>query len=134
MIKYKILEEKDLDIDSDLFLGKENLSYFLKENNTCAFIAVKENEIIGFAYGYILLRPDGEKDFYMHSIDIIDKYQGKGYGTKLMNFILGYISDIGCRELFLITNKNNVQACKCYKKSGGITVSDDDIVYIFNSI
>lgn len=87
--------------------------------------------IIGFAYGYTLLRPDGITDFYLHSIDVIKEYQNQGYGTELMNYINEYIKEAGCRKMFLVTNKGNIAACKCYEKSGGLTKANDDIVYVY---
>ena len=33
--------------------------------------------------------------------------------------------------MFLITNKSNIFACKCYEKAGGINKSNDDIVYVY---
>ena len=59
------------------------------------------------------------------------EYQGNGYGTGLMNYIKDYIKEIGCRKMFLITNKSNVSACKCYEKAGGINNTDDEIVYVY---
>ena len=59
------------------------------------------------------------------------EFQGNGYGTGLMNYIKEYIKEIGCRKMFLITNKSNVSACKCYEKAGGVNNADDEIVYVY---
>ena len=45
--------------------------------------------------------------------------------------IKGYVKEIGCRKMFLITNKSNVSACKCYEKAGGVNNADDEIVYVY---
>lgn len=71
------------------------------------------------------------KYFYLHAIDIMKDYQDNGYGTGLMNFIKQYVNEIGCRKMFLITNKSNISACKCYEKAGGINNADDEIVYVY---
>lgn len=34
--------------------------------------------------------------------------------------------------MFLITNRSNVSACKCYEKAGGINKADDEIVYTYD--
>ena len=133
----KLFDKEDIRLMKN-FVDDENTNYneeylidFLNENNSYGFIAKNENEIVGFAYGYVLLRPDGKRDFYLHAIDIISEFQGKGYGTKLMNFIKKYIKEIKCRKMFLITNKSNISACKCYEKAGGVNNSDDEIVYVY---
>ena len=136
-VKCKVLEKDDINLmekfvdDENTKYTKEELSNFIDEKNTYGFIIKNNNRIIGFAYGYILVRPDGKKDFYMHAIDIMEEYQSNGYGTKLMIFIRDYIKSIGCRKMFLITNKGNVSACKCYEKAGGINNADDEIVYVY---
>ena len=136
-MRYKLFDEEDIDLmqnfvdDENTKYKKENLIKFVNNENSYGFIAKNENTIIGFAYGYTLLRPDGYMDFYLHAIDIMSDYQANGYGTELMNFIKDYIKQIGCKKMFLITNKSNMSACKCYEKSGGINKSSDEVVYIY---
>ena len=136
-MEYKVLEEKDIDLmrnfvdDENTKYEKENLIKFINDKNAYGFIARDENKIVGFAYGYTLLRPDGKQDFYLHAIDIMADFQGNGYGTELMNYIKGYVKEIGCRKMFLITNKSNISACKCYEKAGGVNNADDEIIYVY---
>ena len=136
-MEYKLLDKADIGLmksfidDENTNYDEEQLSNFINEKNSYGFIVKKENEIIGFAYGYVLLRPDGKQDFYLHAIDIMPTFQGNGYGTELMNFIKEYIKKIQCRKMFLITNRSNISACKCYEKAGCINNSDDEIVYVY---
>ena len=39
---------------------------------------------------------------------------------------------IECNKMYLITNKSNISACKCYEKAGGRNKADDEIVYVYN--
>lgn len=136
-MEYKLLEEQDLELmldfidDESTRYEEDNLISFFNKENTYGFVARDERKIVGFAYGYTLIRPDGKVDFYLHAIDIMTDYQGNGYGTELMNFIKQYVNEIGCRKMFLITNKSNISACKCYEKAGGINNADDEIVYVY---
>lgn len=136
-MKYKVLDENEIDLmqhfvdDESTKYERENLINFIKDKDSYGFVACDEDKIVGFAYGYKLLRPDGKMDFYLHVIDIMKEYQGNGYGTELMNFIKEYVKKISCRKMFLITNKSNIFACKCYEKAGGINNAEDEIVYVF---
>ena len=136
-MEYKLLEKRDLEHmmnfidDENTKYEEENLINFINNENSYGFIARNEKQIVGFAYGYTLVRPDGRVDFYLHAIDIMKDYQGNGYGTGLMNFIKEYVKEIGCRKMFLITNRSNISACKCYEKAGGINNADDEIVYVY---
>ncbi len=137
-MEYKLLEEQDLELMLD-FVDDENTKYnidglkrFIDENNNFGFIAKTNNKIVGFAFGYILLKPDGRKSFYLHAIDVIPEYQSKGYGTGLISFARDYAKTIKCYKMFLITNRSNISACKCYEKAGGINKADDEIVYVYD--
>lgn len=132
--RLRILVELMLD-----FVDDENTKYsiskledFIENKNNYGFIAKLNNKIVGFAFGYILLKPDGRKIFYLDAIDIMPEYQGKGYGTGLISFARDYAKSIECNKMYLITNKSNISACKCYEKAGGRNKADDEIVYVYN--
>ena len=116
--------------DQQTAYREKDLRSFLEQEDAKAFLAV-DGEVVGFAYGCILHRPDGRKDFYLHAIDVAEKSQGQGYGTALVRYIDDWRKRMGCRKMFLITNKGNPKACKCYEKAGGIAPTDDDVVYVF---
>ncbi len=116
--------------DQQTVYQKENVLSFLAHEDAKAFLAVGQ-EVIAFAYGCLLHRPDGQKDFYLHAIDVAQGVQGRGYGTALIRYIDEWRKEAGCRKLFLITNKSNEKACRCYEKAGGTAPSDDDAVYVF---
>ena len=138
MMEYKILEEQDLELMLD-FVDDENTKYsievlkkFIDEKNNFGFIAKTNNKIVGFAFGYILLKPDGRKVFYLDAIDVMPEYQGKGCGTGIISFARDYAKTLNCYKMYLITNKSNVSACKCYEKAGGINKADDEIIYVYD--
>ena len=137
-MEYKILEEQDLELMLD-FVDDENTKYsievlknFIDEKNNFGFIAKTNNKIVGFAFGYILLKPDGRKVFYLDAIDVMPEYQGKGCGTGIISFARDYAKTLTCYKMYLITNRSNVSACKCYEKAGGINKADDEIIYVYD--
>ncbi|GAB5786756.1 hypothetical protein JMUB7518_27430 [Staphylococcus aureus] len=77
-------------IDDNMVFDIDNLKGFLNDTSSFGFIAKENNKIIGFAYCYTLLRPDGKTMFYLHSIGMLPNYQDKGYGSKLLSFIKEY--------------------------------------------
>ena len=137
-MEYNILEEQDLALMLD-FVDDENTKYslevlkkFIDEKKNFGFIAKTNNKIVGFAFGYILLKPDGRKVFYLDAIDVMPEYQGKGCGTGIISFARDYAKTLNCYKMYLITNRSNVSACKCYEKAGGINKADDEIIYVYD--
>ena len=137
-MEYKLLEEQDLELMLN-FIDDENTKYriddlknFINNKSNLGFIAKDNNVIAAFSYGYILTHPNGEKVFYFDAIDVMKDYQSKGIGTELMTYTKNYVKKVGCSEMFLVTNKSNLSACKCYEKSGAISESKDDVVYVYD--
>lgn len=137
-MEYKLLEENDLELmeevlnDDNMVFNTVYLNDFIKNKNTFGFIAKDENHIVGFAYAYALLRPDGKTMFYLHSIGMLPKYQNNGYGSKLLEFIKDYSNNLGCSEMFVITDKGNPRACHVYEKLGGKSDCENEIVYVYD--
>ncbi len=137
-MNYKILEEQDLESMEDVLVydnmvfNKEYLKKFINDKNTYGFIAKKDNNIVGFAYAYTLIRPDGKTMFYLHSIGMLPDYQNNGYGTKLLEFIKIFSKSIGCSEMFVITDRGNPRACHIYEKLGGKNDYENEVVYVYD--
>ena len=105
-MKCELLAEHNLALMLD-FVDDENTKYdeavlkaFLNEKNAYGYIAVDNGKAIGFAYGYVLNEPDGQKVYYLHAIDVVEGWQNQGYGTKLVRFIHEHSTTLGCRKMF----------------------------------
>ena len=134
-MKCELLSEQKLKLLLD-FVDDVNTKYdiailkeFLKEKNAYGYIAEHNGKVIGFAYGYVLNEPDGRKIYYLHAIDIMDGWQDQGYGTQLVRFIHEQSKALGCRKMFLMTDTDNVSACRCYEKAGGTKTAADVVMY-----
>lgn len=137
-MEYKLLEKQDIELmevvltDDNMIFDKNYLQNFINNKDAYGFIAKENNNIVGFAYGYTLLRPDGKIMFYLHSIGMLPNYQNSGYGSKLLEFIKNYSIILGCSEMFVITDKGNPRACHVYEKLGGKNDYEDEIVYVYD--
>ena len=81
-------------------------------------IPIKEkNKIIGFIYGYSLLKPNGKYMFYVHSVGVLPNYQGKGIGKELFKYMVEYLeNEKKSYKYFLLTAEDNIIAQKLYRK------------------
>ena len=133
----KLLDKEDIELmeqfvdDENTKYDKEKLMGFLNENNSYGFIVKNENRIVGFAYGYVLLRPDGNQDFYLHAIDIISEFQGKGYGTKGLGLTLNLARQIVPEdEIYLRVLKSNIPSFKAISNNGAYIAGEDEEHYL----
>ena len=108
------IEKLDLNIAECEILDLEK---FIEDKNNYAFVSIKDNKAIAFLYGYGMLRPDGKRMFYIHSVDVISECQSKGIGTSLMEFTLDYVKkENKYYKFFVLTEEDNIKACKLYQK------------------
>ena len=70
----KVFEKQDIQL-MKYFVDDESTKYdeallaeFLTEKNAFGYVAKEKGIIVGFAYGYMLVKPDGRRDFYLHAI------------------------------------------------------------------
>ena len=137
-MEFKLLEEKDLELlndvveDDDMIFDMNNIKKFYNNKSTISFISKTNNKIVGFAYGYDIIHPNGKHAYFLYSIGMLPDYQDKGYGTKLLSFIKDYISNNGYFEMFVLTDKGNPRACHVYEKLGGKNDYDDEICYVYD--
>ena len=137
-MEYKLLEKEDLELmkeiieDDDMEFDLEKINEFYNDKNVIGFIAKTENKIVGFAYGYDIIHPNGKHAYFIYSIGMLPDYQDKGYGTKLLGFIKDYINSNGFFEMFVLTDKGNPRACHVYEKLGGKNDFEDEICYVYD--
>ena len=73
-------------IDDNMVFDIDNLKGFLNDTSSFGFIAKENNKIIGFAYCYTLLRPDGKTMFYLHSIGMLPELSRQRLWFKIIIF------------------------------------------------
>ena len=83
-MKCELLAEENLTLMLD-FIDDENTKYdetvlkaFINEKNAYGYLAVHNGKAVGFAYGYVLNEPDGQKVYYLHAIDVMEGWQNQG--------------------------------------------------------
>ena len=66
-------------------------------------------------YGYLPFKH--KYPAHLH-IDLLDEYQGKGYGSQLMDTLLNKLREINIPGVMLIVDKDNKGAQRFYKRAG----------------
>lgn len=83
---------------------------------------IKEEDIIGFAIINIKEKNSHGTHFRKYlCIEVIaidEDYRGKGYGTKLIEFLKELGRAENCTDLYLTVNEENKDAIKLYEKNG----------------
>ena len=75
--------------------------------------------IDGCDAGYMVYAPyDAPGTMKLHKLYLLEEFQGKGYGQKMLRHVADTARKSGFRSLILAVNKQNVKARKAYERFG----------------
>jgi ribosomal protein S18 acetylase RimI-like enzyme len=114
--------------------GDSFIDEFLNDNSTVGFVAVNDDEVVGFVYGYVLKRLESMPMLYIHSVDVKEEYRNQGIGAMIVNEMLLYAQLNKFHRAFLISNRSNKSAMRLYSKIGGKIDHDDSVVFEFDEV
>ena len=103
----------DLENEYDDFWNFHILEEELKNENSLYIVAIKENEIIGFAgikYNF--------ENVELMNIVVKKKYRKQGFGYILLKEIINKSSEFDTSKIGLEVSEKNIGAIELYKKVG----------------
>ena len=92
---------------------------FLADQRAHAFVALEGEAVVGAAYGYELLRPEGFWMVLMYEIGVAEPYRRAGVGRELLDAFVGFARSKGHRKMWLFTDAGNEAAQRLYEGAGG---------------
>ena len=101
------------------FITQAGGAQFLSDERNWLFAAMEDAQIVGFAYGCEVHRPNGTKCLYIHEVGVMDARQRQGVGTTMMEALKEACRAREIPKFFLYTEQENVGANALYRKTGG---------------
>jgi len=103
--------------------SKEYIESLINDKASIFIVLEIENNIIGFLYAYEETKgglPFHKKRKYIviDNIVVDEKHQNKGYGKKLLDYIIKYAKDKNYNDIELYVYCFNKKAIKLYEKYG----------------
>lgn len=91
-------------------------------------VALDQGEVIGFAFGTMLLRPDKPTEFFVNEIGVHGDYRRQGIARRLMSRITELALDRGCEGIWVLAEADNDGARRFYRALDG-TESNGAVMY-----
>ncbi|MEO0918170.1 MAG: GNAT family N-acetyltransferase [Pseudomonadota bacterium] len=82
-------------------------------------VALDRGEVIGFAYGTVLMRPDKPKEFLVNRIGVHAEYRKQGIGRRLMDRLQLSAVDRGCEAVWVLVDDRHPEARGFYRALNG---------------
>ena len=114
-------------------LKAENLERFLKRKEDYFLSALVDEEPIGFALAYQLMRVDGQQDMmFFYEIVVDSEHRNKGVGKALIHHLKSICRDNKIAKMWVLTNKSNTAAMELYASTGGIeSTAGDEVSFTY---
>jgi GNAT superfamily N-acetyltransferase len=98
---------------------------FLEDPRHHIVVAVDDEVVIGFASAVHYVHPDKPApELWINEVGVADTHRGRGIGKALMNGLLELAHRLGCREAWVLTDRDNTAAMRLYEAAGGVATTD----------
>lgn len=97
-----------------------DLHKYIEAESAYVLGAIDEDDLAGFVWGYIIEKPD-ERFFHVGYIAVLEEYQGRGVGKKLIAATKKLAAELGCCTIELIVDEQNRRARLLYESNGFTT-------------
>ena len=105
---------------TERFARADQPGAFLEAPATLAFVAVEDaDEVIGWCWGYHLVRPDASPMLYLHELEVMASHRRQGHGRALVEAFIAAGRSAGVAKMFLGTAEANEPARRLYDSMGG---------------
>ena len=95
-------------------------------------VAIKDGTVVGFASGVHYIHPDKpDPEFWINEVGVSADQRGRGIGKALMRAILGIAEDLGCREAWVLTDRDNEVAMRMYQSLGGEESPEGTVLFTY---
>lgn len=98
----------------------------VKEDSLCVYVAVSEDEIVGFVSAMKLSEPKLEKDGEINAIYIRPQWQRCGIGKRMLHKAARSLQAMGCTSCVIWVIDGNSQARNFYEELGGEILIEQD--------
>ena len=137
-LEIKILDSGDravLDnVAPDVFddaLDPRLVAEFLGYGRHHLAVAVDQGQVVGFASGVHYVHPDKPSELWINEVGVAPSHQGRGIGKAVVGLLLQHGKRLGCREAWVLTDRENQAAMRLYASAGGEQAQNDHVMFTF---
>jgi ribosomal protein S18 acetylase RimI-like enzyme len=93
---------------------------FLVDGAGVALVAADGDEVLGWAWGHELHRPNGTRTLVLQEIEVVEAQRSQGLGRRLLDAFVTHAHERGLTRMWLFTDAGNEAANRLYRGAGGI--------------
>ena len=82
-------------------------------------MAIDGGELVGFASAVHYVHPDKPVQLWINEVGVAERWRRRGVGRRLVEALLAHARTLGCEEVWVATEHDNVAAQQLYASTGG---------------
>ncbi len=141
LIPYELQDFKDLislfeqvfEVENFIIPSDEHLNKLLAKDNFDVFVAIRNKGIVGGLTSYTLDQYYSVKPLaYIYDLAVDTKYQRKGTGRKLIEFVRDYYTKMGYEEVFVQADRVDQHALDFYRSTK--PTEEEDVLHYYYTL
>ena len=138
MFTIKSLSKDDLPLllnaADDVFDNPVNENFareFLDDPRHHIVVAFSDSVVIGFASAVHYIHPDKPPELWINEVGVAPSHQKQGIAKAILKELLLLGRKLGCKNAWVLTDRNNKAANHLYSSAGGQIDEEDTVMYEF---
>ena len=91
---------------------------FLESDDHHLFMALIDDEPVGFVSGFELVHPDKVVEMFLYELSVAEEARRRGVGRALVEALAVVARARGCRGIWVLTDDDNEAAKATYHRAG----------------
>ena len=136
MIEVRLLRADDLAVlervADDVFDGPirpDRAAEFLADERHHLAVAVVDGVVAGFASAVHYVHPDKDPELWISEVGVAPSHRREGLATRLLDALRSHARALGCREVWVLTERENDGAMSFYRSTQGVSGPDDVVLF-----
>ena len=91
---------------------------FLHDKRHHLAVAIDQDQVVGFASGVHYVHPDKPAELFINEVAVAPSHHRRGIGKAVIEALLERATLLGCREAWVLTDRDNQAAMGLYASTG----------------
>jgi aminoglycoside 6'-N-acetyltransferase I len=104
---------------------------FLADPRHHLAVAIAEDAVVGFVSAVHYVHPDKPAELWINEVGVAPTHRRRGLAARMLRAMLGEGRRLGCREAWVLTDRENTAAMRLYASAGGTEAPRDQLMFQF---
>ena len=102
---------------------------FLADPRHHLVVARSDDVVVGMASAVDYIHPDKAPQLWINEVGVSPEYRRQGIGRRLVERLVQLATDLGCTEVWVLTDAGNAAANRLYASAGAEAPPAESLIY-----